>query len=100
MLDSITDVIKCEIRDEICHIILNNPPSNMMDESWSKRMYNLIEEIDPNSLKGILVYGAGRHFSAGAVLDDIEQSIINTRAISKNNSSLLMSRDSMSFQRF
>jgi enoyl-CoA hydratase/carnithine racemase len=93
-----TDIIIFKVENNIGHIILNSPPSNMMDYEWSITMEAILPKIDPVSLKGILVYGAKRHFSAGAVLDSVKQSSLDDLEKFDDKSCFPMSKDCKSFK--
>jgi enoyl-CoA hydratase len=54
-------------------ITLINPPENRIEEPEFIRKEELYEALQDNDLKGILVRGAGRHFSAGADLEKLKQ---------------------------
>ena len=61
-----------EFSDGIGHIILNSPPSNMMTVGFFSELGNLVGEMkEMNDLKAIIISGKGRHFSAGAQLDEL-----------------------------
>lgn len=78
------DIIKFEEHEGVGHIIINNPPSNMINEELSLCLNRIIGDISSVALKGVIVYGNGRHFSAGAVLDELENSIIGRGSASEN----------------
>lgn len=57
-----------EIRDEIGILTLDNPPENYIYEPEFVPLPVLETWISDTSLKGILIHGAGKHFSAGGDL--------------------------------
>ena len=65
-------ILNWYIKNEIGFLEINNPPSNPMDTSFFKEFYwwrtDVVEKAD---IKSIIIYGKGRHFSSGAVLDDL-----------------------------
>ena len=67
------------VRDSIAHCILNNPPKNEMDTSFFKALNRLRKETFPTlRVKGMLVYGKGRHFSSGANIRELTSLCRNT----------------------
>jgi enoyl-CoA hydratase len=61
-----------EVEEGIGNLILNRPPSNEMSIAFFDEMHALIPGIrDHQGLRGIIVTGAGRHFSSGAALDEL-----------------------------
>jgi enoyl-CoA hydratase/carnithine racemase len=74
-----------EIFDEIGHIILNDPPTNKMDKQFFERLTFLVNEVVPKSnVKALVIYGAGRHFSQGADLEDLLSEIKKNVKTDKN----------------
>ncbi len=73
----------CEVRDGIGYFILNNPPSNLMDEVWSTQAQNAIDNLSEwvanKKVRGVIVTSSGRHFSAGANLQSLEKAVIGRR---------------------
>lgn len=64
--------IDWHIEDQIGHLVLNQPPTNKMNLVFFEELDTLTREIIPaTDLRGMLVYGKGRHFSSGAELKDI-----------------------------
>lgn len=71
-------VLNWHIKDDIGFLELNNPPSNPMDSAFFEEFYWWRTEIVENAkIKAIIIHGKGRHFSSGAVLEDLLR-IINT----------------------
>ena len=63
-------VINWNVKNKIAHLILNNPPSNQMSESFFSELKYLTESVVLKSdVIGIIIYGQGRHFSSGADVD-------------------------------
>lgn len=72
-------VLNWHIKDDIGYLEINNPPSNPMDITFFKEFYWWRTEISENKrIKALIIYGKGRHFSSGAVLNDLLE-IINRR---------------------
>ncbi|MEI8202525.1 MAG: enoyl-CoA hydratase/isomerase family protein [Bacteroidota bacterium] len=64
--------IDWEIKDEVGHLVLNQPPTNRMNLLFFEELDQLTTNIIPQSkIKALLIYGKGRHFSSGAELTDI-----------------------------
>jgi enoyl-CoA hydratase/carnithine racemase len=61
-----------DFHDGIGHIIINQPPSNMMTVEFFVELGLLVEKLKTTkSLKAIVISGQGRHFSSGAQLDEL-----------------------------
>jgi len=66
------NTITFDLVDGIGHIILNQPPSNVMNLLFFRELSDLVEKIDGMStLKALVISGKGRHFSSGAQLDEL-----------------------------
>ncbi len=64
--------ILLNVADSIAHFILNNPPKNEMNAFFFDELTRLRKEVFPTlSVKGMLIYGKGRHFSSGANIADL-----------------------------
>ncbi|RLD66192.1 MAG: hypothetical protein DRI84_05295 [Bacteroidetes bacterium] len=59
-----------EIQEEICVITLNNKPNNYLERPEFVSVIELQKKVLEHACKAIIIRGAGRHFSAGA---DVEQ---------------------------
>ncbi len=64
-------MLNVKIINEIGVLELNNPPENYLREPVFADINELRETIDKNQLKGIIITGAGRHYSAGADLENL-----------------------------
>ena len=72
--------IKWNIVDRIGHLVLNQPPSNTMTLLFFREMAELMDVIiHLQELKGIVIYGNGRHYSSGADLDELLREIAGER---------------------
>jgi enoyl-CoA hydratase/carnithine racemase len=59
--------ISWKIENDIGHLVLNQPPANTMTRYFFDELNLLTREIIPESgIKSLVIYGNGRHFSAGA----------------------------------
>ncbi len=71
-------VLNWKILDKIGYLEINNPPSNPMDSLFFEEFYWWRTEIvEKAEIKAVIIHGKGRHFSSGAVLNDL-LGIINT----------------------
>jgi enoyl-CoA hydratase len=56
-----------KIEHDIGHLILNQPPANTMTRLFFDELGILTREIIPQlTIKALIIYGNGRHFSSGA----------------------------------
>jgi enoyl-CoA hydratase/carnithine racemase len=56
-----------ELEDGIAHMILDAPPRNVMDGRFFDALGTIAREVLPGlDVKGLVIRGRGRHFSAGA----------------------------------
>jgi enoyl-CoA hydratase/carnithine racemase len=73
----ILKTIHWKIENDIGHLILNQPPANTMTRLFFEELGILVHEIIPHSaVKALIIYGNGRHFSAGADHYDLRKRII------------------------
>jgi enoyl-CoA hydratase/carnithine racemase len=71
--------ISWKTEDEIGHLVLNQPPANTMTRLFFDELEMLVRAIIPCSgMKALVVYGAGRHFSAGADHYDLTRRIMES----------------------
>lgn len=66
-----------EVIDSICILTLNNPPHNYLSQPEFTDTRELIHFINNNQCKALIIKGEGRHFSAGANLDELKKMIID-----------------------
>ncbi len=60
------------IEKEIFNLILNDPPNNAMNSQFFRELKYINENIiEQKKIIGIIIYGKGRHFSAGADIDEL-----------------------------
>lgn len=65
-------VLHWYIQDKIGFLELSNPPSNPMDPTFFEEFYWWRTEIvEKEDVEAIIIHGKGRHFSSGAVLNDL-----------------------------
>jgi enoyl-CoA hydratase/carnithine racemase len=68
--------ISWKIEDDIGHLVLNQPPANTMTRHFFDELNFLTREIIPEAgIKSLVIYGNGRHFSAGADHYDLSDRI-------------------------
>ena len=61
-----------DFTDGIGHIVINQPPSNMMTLEFFSELGMVVEEMkNMKELKAIVISGQGRHFSSGAQVDEL-----------------------------
>ncbi len=68
--------IKWSVVDQIGHLVLDQPPSNTMTVQFFQEMTALRDVVvHLQELKGLVIYGSGRHYSSGADLDELLREI-------------------------
>ncbi len=68
--------IEWKIEQDIGHLIFNQPPANTMTRQFFDEMNLLTSKVIPQaSIKALIVYGNGRHFSSGADHSDLTNRI-------------------------
>lgn len=68
--------ISWEIRESIGFMALNRPPENKMNSLFFSELKTLTTEIIPTVMpSAIIIYGSGRHFSSGADISDLLNSL-------------------------
>jgi enoyl-CoA hydratase/carnithine racemase len=60
-----------EVRGSLGILMLDNPPENYLGEPEFVTLETLEGWLRKDTVKGMIICGAGRHFSAGARLDDL-----------------------------
>jgi len=86
--------ISWEVRKRIGYLTLTDPPENRMDTLFFSELHMLTTEVIPQGkVSAIIVSGSGRHFSAGAHLDDLTREIRS----GKGNGLLISNYDSFRF---
>ncbi|OFX24880.1 MAG: hypothetical protein A2041_07805 [Bacteroidetes bacterium GWA2_31_9b] len=65
-------ILNWNIKDDIGYLELNSPPSNAMSSLFFEEFYWWRTEIvEKEKVKAIIIFGNGRHFSSGAVIEDL-----------------------------
>jgi enoyl-CoA hydratase len=72
-----------EIKDDIGIIRINNPPGNFLVTPEFIPLNLLVDWIEDNKLKGILICGMGKHFSGGAQLKEMFTMAENSKVMAK-----------------
>lgn len=68
--------ISWKIENDIGHLVLDQPPANTMSRTFFDEFRELTTSILPGvKFKALVIYGAGRHFSAGADHIDLKERI-------------------------
>jgi enoyl-CoA hydratase/carnithine racemase len=65
--------VEWEVKNSIGILTLSNPPENYLMEPEFIGVEFLQSRIRDEKVKGIIICGAGRHFSGGAMLNDLFQ---------------------------
>lgn len=69
-------IVNWKTEDGIGYLSINKPPSNMMTTVFFDELQDIVSySIDTKGLEAIIIYGEGRHFSAGADLNDLLKNI-------------------------
>jgi enoyl-CoA hydratase/carnithine racemase len=69
--------IAWKIEHDIGHLMLNQPPSNIMNRLFFDELSILTHRIIQQSeIKAIVIYGSGRHFSSGADPSELKNRIL------------------------
>jgi len=69
--------IDWQIKDDIGHLVLNQPPANTMTRLFFDELGHLTKHVIPGThLKALIIYGNGRHFSAGADHHELKEYIM------------------------
>ena len=68
--------IKLKVEDRVAHFILDKPPENRMNKRFLECMCGAIHALKCMDIGAIVIYGSGRHFSAGADVDYIKNSVM------------------------
>jgi enoyl-CoA hydratase/carnithine racemase len=68
--------IHWHIKNQIGFLELNNPPSNAMSSIFFEEFYQWrTKVVYQKEIKSIIIKGKGRHFSSGAIVEDLIQTI-------------------------
>ncbi|MFP4023395.1 MAG: enoyl-CoA hydratase/isomerase family protein [Thiohalospira sp.] len=68
--------INWHTKNKIGFLELNNPPSNKMNSIFFDEFYEWrAGVVQKAEIESLIIYGKGRHFSSGAVVDDLVQII-------------------------
>lgn len=90
-------VSEWSVRDEIGIIMLHHPPENYLEDPEFISLAFLKEQIALSRVKGLILHGKGRHFSAGAkidkLLEDASDAVSFRQKIGKGKELLSFIRD-------
>lgn len=67
-----SEIISFEVKDQIGILTINNGKQNKIEQANFLDLDYLKEWINEHQLKGLIIMGNGRHFSAGADVDNIK----------------------------
>jgi enoyl-CoA hydratase/carnithine racemase len=74
------EIIYYENIEGIIHLVLNSPPKNEMNFEFFEVLYRVVDDIKrEKDIKGLLIYGNGRHFSSGADVNELHKLAQNYR---------------------
>ncbi|HSH52272.1 MAG TPA: enoyl-CoA hydratase/isomerase family protein [Bacteroidales bacterium] len=77
--------INWHIKNKIGFLELNNPPSNAMSSTFFDEFYQWRNKVVHKSkIKSIIIKGKGRHFSSGAIVEDLVHTIQKSQKQSGN----------------
>jgi enoyl-CoA hydratase/carnithine racemase len=72
MKNNIFSTISFDLTDGVGHLVLNQPPSNVMNLVFFRELSSLADKLKGMSdLRALVISGKGRHFSSGAHLDEL-----------------------------
>lgn len=65
-----------EVRDDLGHLVINDPPANKMTSVFLEEFFRLVtQQIARTKVRGMMIYGTGRHFSSGAEVDRLRERV-------------------------
>lgn len=63
-----------EVSDDIGYVLINDPPANKMTIEFLEEFMILVRDyIALAKIKGIIIYGKGRHYSSGADVNQLKE---------------------------
>ena len=68
---NISKTVEWELKDNIGILTINNPPQNLLEEPDFLDIEKLKDLMNDNLVKGLIITGKAKHFSAGAVKENI-----------------------------
>lgn len=72
--------------NNIGHLVINDPPANKMTKIWFDEFNQVFrKDIYKSAVRGILIYGKGRHFSSGADIEQLRKNVATRILISQEN---------------
>lgn len=69
----LSSFVSIEKEDEIAYIIIDNGSANTIDDAAFLDLSKLKSWLEENPVKGMIIYGKGRHFSNGANVTYIDK---------------------------
>jgi enoyl-CoA hydratase/carnithine racemase len=68
-----TTRIELETKDDVAIVTLNGPPKNEMGIEFFTSLSHFAKTLTALDIRGMIIQGAGRHFSSGADVPEIEK---------------------------
>jgi len=64
--------VSLSIRDDVAHLVLDQPPKNELDWRFFEVLSELVDETLPAlEVRGLVLSGRGRHFSSGSDVNEL-----------------------------
>ena len=74
--------LSLEVKGKIAYLIIDSPPRNQMGIEFFKELSYLNGSVFPElKVKGMIIYGRGRHFSSGAEISQITSLCFDAKGI-------------------
>ncbi len=64
----------------IGRLVLNAPPQNVMTGTFFETFESVLDQVNGSGCRGLVVHGAGRHFSSGADIGELVRSTAGRHA--------------------
>lgn len=76
----IKKMLRLQKKENILYLELNAPPANQTDRLFYDELAEVIPALQNDDAWGLIIYGCGRHFSAGADIGELKE-----LAVRRNN---------------
>jgi len=77
-------LLHCE--NSIAHLVLSSPPKNEMGEVFFNELARIANSLAVMNVRGLIVRGAGRHFSSGANVGELRSRFDATVLVNNSDS--------------